>query len=74
MSTNFRDNGFCVDFVYISKKFGQILSLVGQILTHLLCTLPGRRPGTAEGGKRPRPGRVLVFFVHFFPAHIRSGK
>ena len=22
----------------------------------LLCTPPGRRPGTAEGGERPRPG------------------
>ena len=32
----------------------------------LLCTLPGRRPGTAEGGERARPGRVLVFYVHFY--------
>ena len=40
----------------------------------LLCTLSGRSPGTAdsEGGERERPGRVLVYFVHF--AYIGSGK
>jgi len=32
----------------------------------LLCTLPGQRPGTAKGGERARPGRVLVRYVHFF--------
>ena len=35
----------------------------------LLCTLPRQRPGTAEGGDRARPGRVLVRYVHFDP-HI----
>ena len=38
-----------------------------DLFLDLLCTLPGRRPGTAEGGERARPGRVLVFFVHFSP-------
>ena len=51
---------------------------VNQWRTHtahyLLCTKPGRRPGTAKGGERARPGWVLVFFVHFWYAHISSGK
>ena len=41
---------------------------------NLLCTLPGRRPGTAKGGERARPGRVLVFFVHFSPSKVRRIK
>ena len=32
----------------------------------LLCTLPGRRLDTAEGGERARLGRVLVCYVHFY--------
>ena len=35
--------------------------------------LPGRPKAghrLAEGGDRARPGRLLVFFVHFSPAHI----
>ena len=33
--------------------------------------MPGRRLGTAKGGERARPGRVLVFFGHF-DEHIQS--
>ena len=47
---------------------GLLLFSYFLILTELLlCTLPGRRPGTAEGSERARPGRVLVFFLHFSP-------
>ena len=31
----------------------------------LLCTLPGRRPGIAEGNERTRLGRVHLYFFRF---------
>ena len=33
--------------------------------TVLLCTLPGRRPGIAEGNERTRAGRVHLYFFRF---------
>ena len=32
----------------------------------LLCTLPGRRPGIAEGDERTRLGRVHLYFFLLF--------
>ena len=34
-------------------------------LCTLLCTLPGRRPGIAEGNERTRLGRVHLYFFAF---------
>ena len=36
--------------------------MVGIVVFSVICTMPGRRLGTAKGGKQARPGRVLVFF------------
>ena len=47
--------------------------LKSHIFTDLSCTLSEQRPGTAKGGERVRPGRVLVIFTLLY-AHIRSGK
>ena len=62
-----------VHYSGVNLKEVKVYSTVALGSIALLCTLPGRRPGTAEGGERARPGRVLVFFVHFSHAHIRSG-
>ena len=66
---------FVLAFIFVSTRKPKNASrhvLMGpkHNLVHfksLLCTLPGQRPDTAEGGERARPGRVLVFFGHFFP-------
>ena len=47
---------FSISEVLCQKQKPQIDGL-------LLCTLPGRRPFTAEGGERARLGRVHLYFL-----------
>ena len=35
-------------------------------------TMHQARPSPAKGGERSRPGKVLVFFVHFFTYKVRK--
>ena len=39
----------------------------------LLCTLPGRRPGIAEGDERTRLGRVHLYFFLLFTKYSFLG-
>ena len=56
---------FCLN-LYIS-------SITRQSKIKLLCTLPGRRPGIAEGDERTRLGRVHLYFFLLFTKYSFLG-